>query len=124
MFELLGVLGIAISMLAYLPQVIHLAREHCSAGVSGQAWGMWLVSSLLIGALALHRYDAVFILLQLSSLSSATIIVFLVHRYRGLVCAAHALEFSRIAATQRQHASVEDQASADDQARQQSSRRR
>lgn len=58
MFELLGVLGIAISMLAYLPQVIHLAREHCSAGVSGQAWGMWLVSSLLIGALALHRHDA------------------------------------------------------------------
>ena len=84
-------IGVAISVLAYLPQVVHLAREHCSAGVSGRAWAMWLTSSLLIGALALHRHDAVFILLQVSTLASATVIVVLVHRYRGMVCAAHAL---------------------------------
>lgn len=63
MFELIGIAGIAISMLAYLPQVVHLAREHCSAGVSRRAWAMWVISSLLIGALALHREDPVFILL-------------------------------------------------------------
>jgi lipid-A-disaccharide synthase-like uncharacterized protein len=90
MFEALGVLGIAISVAAYLPQVVHLAREHCSAGVSGRAWTMWLTSSLLILALAFHRHDAVFILLQLSTLASATVILFLVHRYRGMVCAFHA----------------------------------
>ena len=89
MFEALGVAGIAISMLAYLPQVVHLAKEHCSAGVSSRAWMMWLVSSLLIGALAVHRHDAVFILLQISSLTSAAAILFLGHRYRGLVCEAH-----------------------------------
>jgi uncharacterized protein with PQ loop repeat len=50
-FEFLGVAGIAISMLAYMPQVVHLAKEHCSAGVSSRAWAMWLVSSLLVGAL-------------------------------------------------------------------------
>jgi L-serine deaminase len=33
-FELLGVAGIAISMLAYLPQVVHLAKEHCSAAAA------------------------------------------------------------------------------------------
>jgi uncharacterized protein with PQ loop repeat len=98
MFDVLGVIGIAISVLAYLPQVAHLAREHCSAGVSGRAWGMWLASSLLVGALALHRHDAVFILLQLSTLTSATVIVFLVHRYRGMVCAAHARAYSRAVA--------------------------
>jgi uncharacterized protein with PQ loop repeat len=98
MFEVLGVIGIAISVLAYLPQVVHLAREHCSAGVSGRAWGMWLASSLLVGALALHRHDAVFILLQLSTLTSATVILFLVHRYRGLVCATHARAYRRAAA--------------------------
>jgi lipid-A-disaccharide synthase-like uncharacterized protein len=90
MFEALGVLGIAISVGAYLPQVVHLAREHCSAGVSGRAWTMWLASSLLILALAFHRHDPVFILLQLSTLGSATVILFLVRRYRGMVCAAHA----------------------------------
>jgi lipid-A-disaccharide synthase-like uncharacterized protein len=89
LFEALGVAGIAISMLAYLPQVVHLAKEHCSAGVSSRAWTMWLVSSLLIGALAVHRHDAVFILLQISSLTAAAAILVLGHRYRGLVCEAH-----------------------------------
>ena len=89
MFETLGVAGIAISMLAYLPQAVHLAKEHCSAGVSSRAWTMWLVSSVLIGALAVHRHDPVFILLQISSLTSAAAILVLAHRYRGLVCEAH-----------------------------------
>ena len=91
MFELLGVAGIVISVLAYLPQVVHLARQHCSAGVSGRAWSMWLASSIMVGALALHRHDPVFILLQVSTLLSAAVIVVLVHRYRGMLCATHAL---------------------------------
>ena len=91
MFELLGVAGIAISMLAYLPQVVHLAKEHCSAGVSRRAWSMWLLSSLLIGALAVERQDPVFVLLQVSSLTSAAIILTLAHKYRGLACRTHAL---------------------------------
>jgi lipid-A-disaccharide synthase-like uncharacterized protein len=91
LIELTGVLGIAISVLAYLPQVVHLAKEHCSAGVSGRAWAMWLLSSVLIGALAVHRRDLVFILLQVSSLTSAAIILSLARRYRGMVCEAHAL---------------------------------
>jgi lipid-A-disaccharide synthase-like uncharacterized protein len=89
-FELLGIAGISIGALAYLPQVLHLAREHCSAGVSSRAWVMWLASSLLIGALALHRHDPVFITLQASSLTSSAAIVFLAHRYRGMLCEAHA----------------------------------
>jgi lipid-A-disaccharide synthase-like uncharacterized protein len=89
-FEFLGIAGIVISMLAYVPQVVHLGREHCSAGVSRRAWAMWVVSSLLIGALALHRRDPVFITLQVSTLTSAAVILFLAHRYRGMVCAFHA----------------------------------
>jgi lipid-A-disaccharide synthase-like uncharacterized protein len=90
-FELLGIAGISIGVLAYLPQVFHLAREHCSAGVSARAWAMWLTSSLLIGALAVHRQDPVFIALEASSLTSAAMIVLLTHRYRGMTCEAHAL---------------------------------
>jgi lipid-A-disaccharide synthase-like uncharacterized protein len=88
--ELVGIAGIAISVLAYLPQVVHLARERCSAGVSRRAWAMWLLSSVLIGVLAVSRRDLVFILLQLSSLTSAAIVLFLAHRYRELACEAHA----------------------------------
>ena len=81
MFELLGMAGIAIAMLAYVPQVVRLGKEHCSAGVSRRAWAMWLVSSLLVGTLAVHRGGLVFIALQISSLTSAAIILFLAQRY-------------------------------------------
>lgn len=91
MFELIGVAGVAISVLAYLPQVVHLARQHCSAGVSGRAWAMWFASSLMVGIVAVHRHDPVFILLQVSTLMSATVIVVLVRRYRGMICVTHAL---------------------------------
>lgn len=89
MFELLGIAGITVSMLAYVPQVIHLGREHCPAGISRRAWTMWLVGSLLVGALAVHRADLVFIALQFSTLTSAAVILFLAQKYRGLVCETH-----------------------------------
>jgi uncharacterized protein with PQ loop repeat len=89
-FEILGVAGIAISVLAYVPQVVHLGRERCSAGISRRAWGMWLASGLLIGALAVHRRDPVFVLLQITNLTSTAVILFLSWRYRGMVCEAHA----------------------------------
>jgi lipid-A-disaccharide synthase-like uncharacterized protein len=89
MFETLGIAGIAIAMLAYVPQVVHLGKEHCSAGVSRRAWLMWLTSSVLVGTLAVHRGDLVFILLQISSMASAAVILFLAYRYRGMVCEYH-----------------------------------
>lgn len=100
-FELLGIAGISIGVLAYVPQVVHLWREHCSAGVSARAWAMWLTSSALIGALALHRHDPVFIALQASSLMSAAVIVLLTYRYRGMTCEAHALVRMNDSAEQR-----------------------
>jgi uncharacterized protein with PQ loop repeat len=89
-FELLGIAAISIGVLANVPQVVRLWREHCSAGVSARAWAMWLTSSLLIGALALHRHDPVFVALQASNLTCAALIVLLAHRYRGMTCGAHA----------------------------------
>ena len=90
MFEVLGVIGIALSAAAYVPQVVHLAREHCAAGVSSRAWTMWLASGVLVGALAVQRGDFVFMLLQGTSLSSASLILFLAHKYQGSVCQTHA----------------------------------
>ena len=52
MFEILGIAGITISMLAYVPQVMHLGKEHCSAGISRRAWAMWLVASLLVRSIS------------------------------------------------------------------------
>jgi lipid-A-disaccharide synthase-like uncharacterized protein len=98
MFEFLGILGIAISVAAYIPQVVHLGREHCSAGISSRAWAMWLASGVLVGLLAMHRRDPVFILLQVSTLTSAAVILVLARKYRGMVCATHARLFAARAA--------------------------
>ena len=89
LFELIGIGGIALSVLAYVPQVVHLAQEHCSAGVSRRAWAMWLLSSVLVGVVAVRQRDLVFILLQISTLASASIILALARRYRGMVCRDH-----------------------------------
>ena len=91
MFESLGIIGIALSIVAYVPQITHLGRKHCSAGISRRAWTMWLVSSVLVGALAVDRGDPVFILLQASTMTSAAVILLLAYRYRGMVCEYHAL---------------------------------
>lgn len=89
MYGMLGVLGIAISAVAYVPQVLHLARERCSAGVSSRAWGMWLASSVLVGVVAVRRRDPIFILLQLCTFISAVLILGLARRYRGMRCGSH-----------------------------------
>lgn len=89
LFEALGMVGIGLSVLAYLPQVRHLAREHCSAGISQRAWNMWLVSSLLVGALAVYRRDYVFVSLAATSLMSSAAVVLLARKYRGTVCGSH-----------------------------------
>jgi uncharacterized protein with PQ loop repeat len=90
MFEILGTIGVAIAVIAYVPQIVHLGREHCSAGVSSPAWMLWLVSSLLIGALAVERREPVFIALQVINLISIALTLVLARRYRGMVCEFHA----------------------------------
>lgn len=96
MFGVLGVVGVAISVVAYVPQVVHIARERCSAGVSNRAWTMWLFSSVLIGAVAVQRRDPVFILLQICSFISASLILLLAWRYRDMGCESHVLAIPKI----------------------------
>jgi hypothetical protein len=56
MFEVVGYVGIGISLAAYLPQISHLALEQRSPEISRRAWLMWVASSLLVGAVAVqHR---------------------------------------------------------------------
>jgi lipid-A-disaccharide synthase-like uncharacterized protein len=99
LFQILGILGVAISVAAYVPQVAHLWREGCSAGVSSRAWAMWLISSVLILTLALHQRQPVFIALPAINLASITVTLLLARKYRGMVCDSHAYLASRRPAT-------------------------
>jgi hypothetical protein len=87
-----GVLGIALSGVAYLPQVVHLGRQRCSAGISRPAWALWVASSLLIGAQALSSRNLVFCALQGMNLIASIAIFGLAYRYREMVCDLHRRE--------------------------------
>src|SRR5437667_10527714 len=89
LFQFLGFAGIGISCSANLPQILHLAKEHCSAGVSVRAWTLWLVGSLLIASYAVSTADKVFIAVQIVNAGAAGTILVLARRYCGMRCAAH-----------------------------------
>jgi lipid-A-disaccharide synthase-like uncharacterized protein len=95
-FEIFGIAGIAISVAAYAPQILHLWRERCSAGVSSRAWAMWLAGGVLVGVLAVHRRDPVFMMLQASNVTAVGLILFLAWRYRDMVCETHGRVASRV----------------------------
>jgi uncharacterized protein with PQ loop repeat len=88
-FEMLGLVGAVIVAVGYVPQLHHLAREHCSAGVSIRAWQLWLLASLLISSHALEVFDLVFIMLQAVNIVAISMIIFLARRYEGMTCVLH-----------------------------------
>jgi lipid-A-disaccharide synthase-like uncharacterized protein len=87
--RIVGLVGTLIVAIAYLPQIVHLARERCSAGVSLDAWMLWLLGSVLIFPRALVVMDVVFVALQAVNILAMVSIIVLCKRYVNLVCASH-----------------------------------
>lgn len=74
--EVAGFLGAGLAGATYVPQISHLMREHCSAGISRVAYGIWLVASLLILTQALAIRASVFIFLGVVQIAAMTLILF------------------------------------------------
>jgi uncharacterized protein with PQ loop repeat len=89
----LGLAGTTLVVVGYLPQIVHLVRERCSAGLSYKAYSLWAVASALLFLYALGAGDAVFIALQGYQLTAATLICFFCKRYEGLLCEDHGGHF-------------------------------
>jgi hypothetical protein len=62
-----GFAGTVIVIIAYMPQIIHLVKAQCSAGISLNAYGLWLIASFLLLAHAFNLNDPVFLALQSST---------------------------------------------------------
>jgi uncharacterized protein with PQ loop repeat len=84
-----GFIGAALAGAAYVPQIWHLVRVHCSAGISRAAFGVWLASSLLLTSHAIATRAGVFVLL--GSLQVGAIATTLVYatKYRDSFCEGH-----------------------------------
>jgi uncharacterized protein with PQ loop repeat len=95
MSELIGLTGASLAGYAYLPQITHLIREHCSAGISRRAFTIWLLASVLMTVHAVLLPAVVFIALGAIQIAAITAILVYSARYRGLVCPTHALNPAR-----------------------------
>ena len=87
--EIAGFVGAGLAGMAYVPQISHLIRARCSAGISRLAFGMWLLSSLLITARAVAIGAGVFIVLGGIQIVATGLIMFFAARYRDRPCPSH-----------------------------------
>ncbi len=92
-----GFAGTFIVIIAYLPQITHLVKAQCSAGISLKAYGLWLASSLLLLGHAFNLNDAVFIALQSYQLGATMTIVIFAWKYKNLTCELHKRQLSAAA---------------------------
>lgn len=88
-FQWLGFAGTALVALAYVPQITHLVRAKCTAGVSLWAYTVWGLSAVLLLIYAISTRDAVFIALQAYQLLAATSIYLLSRRQDRRLCDIH-----------------------------------
>jgi uncharacterized protein with PQ loop repeat len=90
MLDSLGYAGTAVMIGAYAPQIWHLYRERCSAGISVRAYALWIGGSLLFLGHARIIKDPVFTLVQVVNVLALSTIVILARRYSGQLCELHA----------------------------------
>ena len=84
-----GFVGAGLAGAAYIPQISHLIRARCSAGISRLAFGVWLLSSLLITAHAIAIRAGVFIVLGAIQIVATALIMLYAARYKDRSCPIH-----------------------------------
>ena len=89
MMELAGFAGAVLAGIAYLPQIVHLVRERCTAGISRLAFAIWLVASFLVTVHAVAVGDGVFIFLGAVQIVATTVILTFGTLYRDSYCGFH-----------------------------------
>jgi uncharacterized protein with PQ loop repeat len=87
--EFAGFVGAGLAGAAYIPQISHLIRARCSAGISRLAFAVWLLASLLITAHAIAIHAGVFIVLGGIQIVATALIMFYATRYKNTLCPIH-----------------------------------
>ena len=84
-----GFVGAGLAGAAYVPQISHLVRARCSAGISQLAFRVWLLASVLTTARAIAIDDGVFIVLGGIQIVATTLIMLYATRYKDTPCPSH-----------------------------------
>jgi uncharacterized protein with PQ loop repeat len=85
--ELAGFVGALLAGGAYVPQIRHLIKERCSAGISRPAFYVWSAASLLVLTRAVAIHANVFIVLGIIQVVATGVICLYAKLYENLRCA-------------------------------------
>jgi hypothetical protein len=88
--QIAAFIGVGLTGAAYVPQIWHLVRVHCSAGISRFAFPVWLGASLLVTTHAIATQTVVFILLGGVQILATMVILVYASKYASSYCLGHA----------------------------------
>jgi len=86
--EMLGWLGTALVIVAYVPQIRHLYVEKCAWGLSISTWLIWLVAGALLLSYCVFRNDTLFTLVQVINITAIMATIVLARR-SNRICPYH-----------------------------------
>jgi hypothetical protein len=84
-----GFAGAGLAGAAYVPQISHLVRARCSAGISRLAFAVWLLASVLTTARAIAIHADTFIVLGGVQIVATALIMACAARYKDTPCPVH-----------------------------------
>ena len=87
--EIAGFAGAGLAGAAYVPQISHLIRARCSAGISRLAFAVWLLASALTSVRAVAIHAGVFIVLGGIQIVATALIMLYAIRYKDTLCPSH-----------------------------------
>ena len=87
--ESAGLAGAGLAGAAYVPQISHLVRARCSAGISPLAFAAWLLASVLTTTHAVAIGAAVFVALGGIQIVATTLIMLYAARFKDTPCPSH-----------------------------------
>lgn len=87
--EIIGFTGSGLVIWAYVPQINHLVKAHCSAGISRRAYALWFIAALLLLVHAIMIRDSVFTFLQSTNLILTLVILVFARKYKNEACPIH-----------------------------------
>jgi hypothetical protein len=87
--QIAGFVGAGLGGAAYVPQISHLVRAHCAAGISRLAFAVWLLASVLTTARAVTIHAGVFIAVGGIQIVATALIMRYAVRYKDMPCPSH-----------------------------------
>jgi uncharacterized protein with PQ loop repeat len=86
--EMLGWVGTALVIVAYVPQIRHLYVEKCAWGISISTWLIWLVAGALLLSYCVFRNDTLFTFVLVINITAIMATIILARR-SNRICPYH-----------------------------------